>query len=270
MSTKTKKITKKPAAAKKPVAKKPAAKKSAPAAKKPVAKPAPAAKKPMAKKPVAKKPAAAKKPEPKKPVAKKTVEKKGETKPSGASKKPVRVVPKKPEETISFENQSQDFAFSFAEQMKKMHRADEERKQQDASAIKLSRRPTTRAKGKNTQQFPAADLAEFRKRLILLRQEAIGQSNTLRTIALEQTEERGSEDEDGSDVFMRLQNLSQVDSQNKIVQKIDEALHRIADGTYGICEVCGQLIRKPRLMNLPFVHTCMECQSAMENPFGSH
>ena len=260
MSTKTKKITKKP------VAKKPA-----PAAKKPVAAKKPAAKKPAPKKPVAKKPApAAKKPEPKKPVAKKTVEKKGETKPSGASKKPVRVVPKKPEETISFENQSQDFAFSFAEQMKKMHRADEERKQQDASAIKLSRRPTTRAKGKNTQQFPAADLAEFRKRLILLRQEAIGQSNTLRTIALEQTEERGSEDEDGSDVFMRLQNLSQVDSQNKIVQKIDEALHRIADGTYGICEVCGQLIRKPRLMNLPFVHTCMECQSAMENPFGSH
>lgn len=259
MSTKTKKITKKP------VAKKPAP------AKKPVAAKKPAAKKPAPKKPVAKKPApAAKKPEPKKPVAKKTVEKKGETKPSGASKKPVRVVPKKPEETISFENQSQDFAFSFAEQMKKMHRADEERKQQDASAIKLSRRPTTRAKGKNTQQFPAADLAEFRKRLILLRQEAIGQSNTLRTIALEQTEERGSEDEDGSDVFMRLQNLSQVDSQNKIVQKIDEALHRIADGTYGICEVCGQLIRKPRLMNLPFVHTCMECQSAMENPFGSH
>ena len=196
---------------------------------------------------------------------KKTVEKKGETKPSGASKKPVRVVPKKPEETISFENQSQDFAFSFAEQMKKMHRADEERKQQDASAIKLSRRPTTRAKGKNTQQFPAADLAEFRKRLILLRQEAIGQSNTLRTIALEQTEERGSEDEDGSDVFMRLQNLSQVDSQNKIVQKIDEALHRIEDGTYGICELCGQLIRKARLQHLPFAHTCMECQNEMES-----
>ena len=87
----------------------------------------------------------------------------------------------------------------------------------------------------------------------------------MRTNALEQTDDRGSEDEDGSDAFMRLQNLSQVDSQNKVIQKIDEALHRIAEGTYGICEVCGQLIRKPRLMNLPFVHTCMECQSEMEN-----
>ena len=149
--------------------------------------------------------------------------------------------------------------------MKKQHRESEEQKKSETSTIKLSRRPTTRAKGQNTQQFPAADLAEFRKRLILLRQEALGQSATLRTNALEQTDDRGSEDEDGSDAFMRLQNLSQVDSQNKVIQKIDEALHRIAEGTYGICEVCGQLIRKPRLMNLPFVHTCMECQSEMEN-----
>ena len=68
---------------------------------------------------------------------------------------------------------------------------------------------------------------------------------------------------------MRLQDLKQVDARNKMVQMIDDALNRIAEGTYGICEVCGQLIRKPRLLNLPFVHTCMECQTAMENPFGT-
>ncbi len=210
-----------------------------------------------------------------KPAAKKQV---AEKQPASAAKKdaahkPITVVKKaarpplkKPEEPTVFENQSRDFAFSFAEMMKRQNRETEEQKKSEESVIKLSRRPTTRAKGQATQQFPASDLAEFRKRLILLRQEALGQSASLRTIALEQTDERASEDEDGSDVFMRLQNLSQVDSQNKIIQKIDEALHRIADGTYGICEMCGQLIRKPRLMNLPFVHTCMECQSAMENP----
>ena len=267
MSTK-----KKPAA--KPAAKKPAAKKPAP---KPAPKPAakkPAAKKPAAKpaaKPAPKKPASA----PAKPAAKKPVaaaqpaaDKKdaSHNKPITVVKKPTRPPLKKPEEPTAFENQSRDFAFSFAEMMKKQHRESEEQKKAETTVIKLSRRPTTRTKGKDTQQFPAADLAEFRKRLILLRQEALGQSATLRTIALEQTDERGSEDEDGSDVFMRLQNLSQVDSQNKIIQMIDEALHRISDGTYGICDMCGQLIRKPRLMNLPFVRTCMECQSEMENP----
>ena len=250
MSTKSKKPAAKPTAKKtvaKPAAKKPAAKASAPAKAKP------AAKKPAAR--PAKAPAA-------QPAAKKDAP----HKPITVVKKAARPPLKKPEEPTAFENQSRDFAFSFAEMMKKQNRESEEQKKSEESIIKLSRRPTTRTKGKSTQQFPASDLAEFRKRLILLRQEALGQSASLRTIALEQTDERASEDEDGSDVFMRLQNLSQVDSQNKIIQKIDEALHRIAEGTYGICEMCGQLIRKPRLMNLPFVHTCMECQSAMEKP----
>ena len=259
MSAKSKKtVAKKPAA--KPVAKKPAAKK--PAAK-------PAAKKPAAKKPAAKKPAA-------KPVAKPPAEPVKEKK--EIVRKPITVVKKVPrpplrkaEVPVVFENQSQAVAFSFAELMKKRQREmDASRKQTtDATVVKLARRPTSRTRGETSQQFPASDLAEFRKRLILLRQEAMGQSATLRTNALEHTDDRGSEDDDGSDAFMRLQNLSQVDSQNKIIQKIDEALARIQDGTYGICEICGQLIRKPRLLNLPFVHTCMECQSAMEaNPMG--
>jgi len=251
MSTKSKKPAAKPAAKKtvaKPASKKPAAKAVAPAKAKPAAKKSAAENSATVKSAV--------------PASKKDAS----HKPITVVKKAVRPPLKKPEEPTAFENQSRDFAFSFAEMMKRQNRETEEQKKSEESVIKLSRRPTTRAKGQTTQQFPASDLAEFRKRLILLRQEALGQSASLRTIALEQTDERASEDEDGSDVFMRLQNLSQVDSQNKIIQKIDEALHRIADGTYGICEMCGQLIRKPRLMNLPFVHTCMECQSAMENP----
>ena len=259
MSAKSKKtVAKKPAA--KPVAKKPAAKK--PAAK-------PAAKKPAAKKPAAKKPAA-------KPVAKPPAEPVKEKK--EIVRKPITVVKKVPrpplrkaEVPVVFENQSQAVAFSFAEMMKKRQREmDASRKQTtDATVVKLARRPTSRTRGETSQQFPASDLAEFRKRLILLRQEAMGQSATLRTNALEHTDDRGSEDDDGSDAFMRLQNLSQVDSHNKVIQQIDEALARIQEGTYGICEICGQLIRKPRLLNLPFVRTCMECQSAMEvNPMG--
>ncbi|MBR6732781.1 MAG: TraR/DksA family transcriptional regulator, partial [Kiritimatiellae bacterium] len=186
------------------------------------------------------------------------------------SKKPAKPVAKKPEPAPAFENRSQDLAFAFAESMKKRQREDDTRlaRERSATDMKLSRRPTSRAKGQSTMQFSEADLDEFRRRLILLRQKALGQSETLRSIALEQADDRIREDEDGSDAFMRLQNLTQVDSHNKIVQKIDEALQRIADGTYGICEMCGQLIRKLRLMNLPFVHTCMECQTAMESPYG--
>ena len=258
MSTKSKKpAAKKPAA--KPAAKKPAAKKPAakPAAKKPAAKPA--AKKPVEKKPVAK-------PAEKKPAAPAKAKKEIVRKPITVVKKVPRPPLRKAEAPVYFENQSQSLAFDFAEMMKRRQKELDASRQEatDASSVKLSRRPTTRTRGGDSQQFPASDLADFRKRLILLRQEAMGQSATLKTIALEHTDDRGSEDDDGSDAFMRLQNLSQVDSQNKVIQQIDEALARIQEGTYGICEICGQLIRKPRLMNLPFVRTCMECQSAVE------
>ena len=164
---------------------------------------------------------------------------------------------------------SRNFAYSIAEMMKQANRQQEAENAAATHAVRLSRRPTSRAKGKETMKFPESDLAEFRKRLLQLRQAATGQSASLKTIALEQTSDRGGEDEDGSDAFLRLQSLSQVDTQNRTVHKIDEALRRIEDGTYGICEICGQLIRKPRLMNMPFVHTCMECQSEMESPYGT-
>ena len=267
-----KKAPVKKAAAKKAPVKKVAAKpsaKKAPAKKvaaKPVAKKVPAKKSPA--KPVAKKTPAKKAPA-KKPAAKKPVEKpvKKERKaPPKMKKMVVKPVPIPVQEEL-YENESKDFAFAFAQSMMQEQKAAEAKKSQAiaASAVKLPKRPTSREKGSETLRFSNADLAQFRKSLIALRESIVGKTATLKTNALEQTIDRAGEDEDGSDSFMRLQNLGQVGEQNKTLQKIDEALHRIEDGTYGICEVCGQLIRKPRLRHLPFAHTCMECQSAMES-----
>ena len=280
MATKKKALAKK-APAKKAPAKKAPVKKSAakPSAKKvpakkvvakPAAKKAPAKKTPP--KPVAKKPPAKKTPP--KPVAKKASAKKPAEEPVKKERKappkmkkmvvkPVQI----PVQEELYENESKDFAFAFAQSMMQEQKAAEAKKSQAiaASAVKLPKRPTSREKGSETLRFSNADLAQFRKSLIALRESIVGKTATLKTNALEQTIDRAGEDEDGSDSFMRLQNLGQVGEQNKTLQKIDEALHRIEDGTYGICEICGQLIRKPRLQHLPFAHTCMECQSAMES-----
>ena len=171
-----------------------------------------------------------------------------------------------PSQEELFENDAKDFAFAFAASMMREQLAADEKKSKEADvgAIKLSKRPTSRNRGDDPLRFSDSDLAQFRKSLIALRQSISGKTATLKTNALEQTIDRAGEDEDGSDSFMRLQNLGQVGEQNKTLQKIDEALHRIEDGTYGICEICGQLIRKARLQHLPFAHTCMECQSEME------
>ena len=206
----------------------------------------------------------------KKSAAKKPAAESSKKKEKKSPPKMKKMVVKQPAASVEeelFENDSKDFAFAFAASMMQEQSAADEKKTLEAasSAIKLTKRPTSRSRGEDTLKFSDADLSQFRKSLLALRQSIVGKTATLKTNALEQTIDRAGEDEDGSDSFMRLQNLGQVGEQNKTLQKIDEALHRIEDGTYGICEMCGQLIRKARLQHLPFAHTCMECQSEMES-----
>lgn len=48
------------------------------------------------------------------------------------------------------------------------------------------------------------------------------------------------------------------------LNKIDEALRKLDEGTYGICNDCGQDINEKRLNALPFAIYCIECQQRME------
>lgn len=249
--------------AKKPAAKKPAAKK--PAAKKVAAK-KPVAKKPAAKKVAAKKPAA-KKPVAKKPVAKKVAAKKPKAEikrvPPRITRRPVVAEkPVAPEVEAIDTAKAVEFALSIAEEMKRSAaKAEQDRTD---NGIKLSRRPTTRAQGKSTVKFPAADLKDFRKRLIEARAAALSGVDAIKATGFNESDDHESDGGDGTNQTLRLQALGQMGNINRTIQQIEEALHRIDDGTYGVCTVCGQLIRKPRLLNQPFVLTCMECQSEME------
>jgi DnaK suppressor protein len=45
------------------------------------------------------------------------------------------------------------------------------------------------------------------------------------------------------------------------VQEIDDALEKMRNRIYGICENCGRLITKPRLEALPFARLCIDCKS---------
>lgn len=154
------------------------------------------------------------------------------------------------------------FGMNIVEQIKAAHRAEAERLA--AEEVRLSRRPTTRAKGKTTEKFPASDLREFRKSLQALRVKAMKAAEQMRETGFDASGDHEADGGDGTAQTLRLQALGQMGSINRTIQQIDEALHRIDDGTYGVCTACGKLIRKPRLLNQPFVLTCMECQSDME------
>ena len=186
-----------------------------------------------------------------------------------ANRVPPRIVKKtqpavKPEEEYTPVDTAKAvaFAMSIAMEMKKSA-AKADRKRVEGE-IRLTRRPTTRAQGKSTIKFPAQDLKEFKRRLLDARVAALNGVSVMKATGFNESDDHEADGGDGTNQTLRLQALGQVGNINRTIQQIDEALHRIEDGTYGVCTSCGQLIRKPRLINQPFVLTCMECQSAME------
>ncbi len=55
-----------------------------------------------------------------------------------------------------------------------------------------------------------------------------------------------------------------TDREKKKLKQIDDALDRIEDNTYGLCEDCGVKIPKARLKVMPFARFCVECQEKNE------
>ncbi len=68
----------------------------------------------------------------------------------------------------------------------------------------------------------------------------------------------------GSDAYDRDFALSLLSQEQDALYEIDEALKRIEQGTYGICELCGKQILHARLEAIPFARFTVDCQSQLE------
>src|SRR5437879_3275820 len=58
--------------------------------------------------------------------------------------------------------------------------------------------------------------------------------------------------------------ISLLEMRNRKRQLLDEAIRRLAEGTYGLCAECGVEISEKRLAAVPFAKLCVECQSKQE------
>jgi RNA polymerase-binding transcription factor DksA len=68
----------------------------------------------------------------------------------------------------------------------------------------------------------------------------------------------------GSDAYDRDFALNLLSQEQDALFEIDEALKRIAKGTYGTCEMSGKSIPKARLEARPFARFTVECQNEIE------
>jgi RNA polymerase-binding transcription factor DksA len=62
----------------------------------------------------------------------------------------------------------------------------------------------------------------------------------------------------GTATFEREKDLSIENNVRDLLQKIESALQRMDEGSYGICDICGKPIEKARVKALPYVDLCIK------------
>ncbi len=62
----------------------------------------------------------------------------------------------------------------------------------------------------------------------------------------------------GTATSEREKDLSIENNVRDLLQKIDRALKRMDDGSYGVCDICGKNIEKARVKALPYVDLCIK------------
>ena len=67
-----------------------------------------------------------------------------------------------------------------------------------------------------------------------------------------------------TDMYDREFTLGLASNDRELLQKIEKALKRIEEKTFGLCSECKKTIREVRLKAIPYVETCLKCQEELE------
>lgn len=117
------------------------------------------------------------------------------------------------------------------------------------------------------------EIAQHRNLLLELRDRVIDEISFLANDNLNRSSKESSGDlssysfhmaDQGTDNFDREFAASLLNSEHDVLYEIDEALRRIEQGAYGVCEMSGKPIERERLKALPFARYCMAVQTEME------
>lgn len=114
--------------------------------------------------------------------------------------------------------------------------------------------------------YSKKELAEFREHLMEEQRELESQLTLLEesSFGTPQSDLSGevSFDEEFADsgtfTFERERDLSIENNIRDLLARIGKALHRLDEGTFGLCERCGKPIEKARLKALPYANLCIK------------
>ncbi len=113
------------------------------------------------------------------------------------------------------------------------------------------------------------ELADFKELLFDMRAKIVGDLQHLESDSLKKSTEEMTGDhadiiDTAQDEFEREFVLNLAANEQQILNKIDVALHKISDGTYGMCEKYGTPIPKKRLLAMPYTTMSIKAQEEQE------
>src|SRR5713101_4871478 len=118
-----------------------------------------------------------------------------------------------------------------------------------------------------------AVVAASRKKFLTKMREHLEEMKTklLSEMESELKAERESNKDEGMDTYDlasverdREINFILSDRERTKIKQIQDALDRLDQGTYGVCESCGLEIAEERLQAMPFTRLCRDCQQEQE------
>jgi len=136
--------------------------------------------------------------------------------------------------------------------------------------VSRNKKNSTRTKKK---RLSSTNIEHFKQMLLEKRREILRNVNEFEDEALKKSRLDASGDlssmpihmaDLGTDNYEQEFALGLMDSERKLLREIDDALGRIEQGTYGICEGTGKQIPKVRLEAQPWARYCIEYARMLE------
>jgi DnaK suppressor protein len=133
----------------------------------------------------------------------------------------------------------------------------------------MAKRKTNKIAKNGKNGLTAAEIQKFKELLLAKRGELLGNVSTMKdeTFKKERSELSSMPfhmADAGSDNFEQEFALDLMDSEKKMLKEITDALNRIGEGTFGICEGKGEFISKARLNAIPWARYCVACAELKE------
>lgn len=123
------------------------------------------------------------------------------------------------------------------------------------------------------KKFNKRELVDFKKLILKRKEEILEGIKHISEDTLKKSQKDASGDISGytyhmadvaTDTYDREFSLGLASSERELLYELDDALKKIDEGIFGICEECKSLITKVRLKAVVYARLCVKCQEKKE------